>query len=327
MQSLVSGIQPSGTPTIGHLLGTVRNWAYFQEKYKCIFFIADLHAITMPQDAVALNDSSLKLMAFFLAAGVDPKKCLMPIQSQVPQHAEFCWILSCFAYIGELSRMTQFKDKAQSASSKAEPFGLFAYPVLMAADILLHEADFVAVGADQKQHIELARNLVNRFNLKYGEILKMPEPIIPEFGARVMSLQDPTKKMSKSDSNFQNFISIEDDPGTITKKIKRAVTDSEGIIAYDLSRPGIANLVEIYSAVGGISVDAVADQYAGMGYGQFKLDLADLLIETLSPIQSEMLKLLEDKAHLKHLMREQSEKVIAETEPFLRKIKDLIGFV
>ena len=222
--------------------------------------------------------------------------------------------------------MTQFKDKAQSASSKAEPFGLFAYPVLM-ADILLHEADFVAVGADQKQHIELARNLVNRFNLKYGEILKMPEPIIPEFGARVMSLQDPTKKMSKSDSNFQNFISIEDDPGTITKKIKRAVTDSEGIIAYDLSRPGIANLVEIYSAVGGISVDAVADQYAGMGYGQFKLDLADLLIETLSPIQSEMLKLLEDKAHLKHLMREQSEKVIAETEPFLRKIKDLIGFV
>ena len=327
MKSLVSGIQPSGVPTIGHILGTVKNWRHYQESYRCHFFIADLHAITVQQDPAVLRANSLKLLAFFLASGVDPKKSSVTIQSHVPQHAELSWLLSCFTHLGELSRMTQFKDKSASHSTKAEPFGLFAYPVLMAADILLHEADFVPVGADQKQHIELTRDLVIRFNHRYGEVLKMPEPIIPEFGARVRSLQDPAKKMSKSDSNAQGYISIDDAPEVIVKKIKKAVTDSVGVVAYDNERPGISSLVEMYSVLTDQSVDAVEVAYQGVGYGKFKKDLADVLVGIIEPIQIEMKRLLGDEDYLDSLMREQSRLVISRTAPYLRKIKDAIGLL
>ena len=327
MKSLVSGIQPSGVPTIGHILGTVKNWRNYQDNYKCIFFVADLHAITVPQEPGMLKDNTLKLLAFFLAAGVDPQKSLLTIQSHVPQHCELSWLLSCFAHVGELARMTQFKDKTSGLNTKAEPFGLFAYPVLMAADILLHEADFVSVGADQKQHIELTRDLVIRFNHRYGDVLKMPEPLIPEFGARVKSLQDPSKKMSKSDANANSYISIEDPPSLILKKIKKAVTDSEGVVAYDENRPGISNLIEIYSVLSNDPIVAVEKQYQGIGYGQFKQDLADLVIANIEPIQIEMRRLLDDQTYLRATIDNQSQKVIQQTVPFLRKIKSAIGLV
>ena len=327
MKSLVSGIQPTGTPTIGHILGTVKNWRHFQDKYHCNFFVADLHAITLPQDPDTLRSNTFKLMAFFLASGVDPKKSLVTIQSHVPQHAELSWLLSCFAHVGELSRMTQYKDKANTQSAKAEPFGLFAYPVLMAADILLHEADYVSVGADQKQHIELTRDLVLRFNHRYGSVLKMPEPLIPEFGARVKSLQDPSKKMSKSDSNSLAYISLEDSADVITKKIKKAVTDSVGIVAHDEERPGISSLIEIYSVLSDQSFSAIETKYEGVGYGQFKSDLADLIIENVEPIQKEMKKLLEDESYLYAIMDQQANKVIASTLPYLKKIKNAIGLI
>lgn len=327
MKSLVSGIQPSGIPTIGHILGTVKNWRDYQEKYQCIFFVADLHAITVPQEPNVLRTNTLKLLAFFLAAGVDPNKSRLTVQSHVPQHCELSWLLSCYAHVGELSRMTQFKDKTSLLSEKAEPFGLFAYPVLMAADILLHEADFVSVGADQKQHIELTRDLVLRFNHRYGEVLKMPEPIIPKYGARVKSLQDPDKKMSKSDSNANSYISIEDTPDLIVKKIKKAVTDSVGVVAYDEDRPGISNLVEMYSVLSGVSIGDVEAQYQGVGYGKFKLDLADLIISNVEPIQSEMNHLLDDESYLYTVMDSQAKKVIEQTAPFVRKIRNAIGLV
>lgn len=327
MKSLVSGIQPTGTPTLGHILGTVKNWCHFQKSYHCIFFVADLHAITIPQEPKILTDNTLRLLAFFLAAGVNPEKSLLTIQSHVPQHSELSWILSCFAHVGELSRMTQFKDKATRQNAKAEPFGLFAYPVLMAADILLHEADYVSVGADQKQHIELTRDLVVRFNHRYGEILKMPEPIIPEFGARVKSLQDPLKKMSKSDPNAQGYISIEDTPDIIVKKIKKAVTDSVGVVAFDQDRPGIASLVEIYSVLSNKPTSFVEQTYKGIGYGQFKSDLADLIISVIQPIQEEMGRLLNDESYLRAIMNEQSARVIESTSPYLRKIKDAVGLI
>lgn len=327
MKSLVSGIQPSGVPTIGHILGTVKNWRHYQETYRCHFFVADLHAITVPQDPTILRANTLKLLAFFLASGVDPKKSSITIQSHVPQHAELGWLLSCFTHLGELSRMTQFKDKSASHSSKAEPFGLFAYPVLMAADILLHEADFVPVGADQKQHIELTRDLVIRFNHRFGDVLKMPEPIIPTFGARVRSLQDPTKKMSKSDPNAQSYISIDDAPEVIVKKIKRAVTDSVGVVAYDEERPGISSLVEMYSVLTDQSIDAIEAAYQGVGYGQFKKDLADVVVGVIEPLQLEMKRLLNEAGYLDALMQEQSKLVIGRVTPYLRKIKSAIGLI
>lgn len=327
MQRLVSGIQPTGVPTIGHLIGTVNNWSSYQSQYECVFFVADLHAITLPQDPAELRNSSMSLLAFFLACGVDPEKSIVAIQSRIPEHAELCWLLSCYTHLGELSRMTQFKDKASSLTGQAEPFGLFAYPVLMAADILLYQADFVPVGADQKQHIELTRNLVNRFNHRYGNVLKMPEPIIPEQGGRIMSLQDPTKKMSKSDSNAQSFISIQDAPERIVKKIKRAVTDSVGVIQHDPDRPGISSLMEMYSALSKQTFQQIEAQYAGVGYGQFKSDLADLVVATLAPIQSEMQKLNADHVYLEQMLMQQSERITKLTAPFLRKIKDVIGFV
>lgn len=326
MKRLVTGIQPTGKPTLGHLFGTANQWETYQKDHQCFFFIADLHAITLKQDPAALRQRTIELFAFFLACGVDTKKSHVFVQSQVPQHCELSWLLSCSTHIGELSRMTQFKDKS-SGMGQAEPFGLFAYPVLMAADILLYQADVVPVGEDQKQHLELTRNLVNRFNHHYGEVLTMPEPLILSQGARIMSLQDPLKKMSKSDPNHQSFIAIDDEPKAIEKKIKKAVTDSLGQVAYDEDRPGISNLVEMYAILTGLSYEAIAKAYEGKGYGHFKQDLAEQLIAKLVPIQNAMAEYLSDPAQLEAKLTQQTARVIEEASDYLRKIKSAIGLI
>lgn len=326
MKRLVTGIQPTGKPTLGHLFGTANHWEAYQKDHQCFFFIADLHAITLKQDPEQLRRRTIELFAFFLACGVDTEKSHIFVQSQIPQHCELSWLLSCSTHIGELSRMTQFKDKS-SGMGQAEPFGLFAYPVLMAADILLYQADVVPVGEDQKQHLELTRNLVNRFNHHYGDVLRMPEPLILTQGARIMSLQDPLKKMSKSDPNHQSYIAIDDEPKVIEKKIKKAVTDSLGQVAYDEARPGISNLVEMYAILTGLSYEAIAKAYEGKGYGHFKQDLAERLIAKLVPIQNAMTEYLHDPAQLEVKLAQQTAGVIEEASDYLRKIKSAIGLI
>lgn len=295
MARILSAIQPSGTLTIGNYLGALKNFVKLQDEHECLFFIVDQHAITVPQDRLELRKKIKELTALYLACGLDPEKATIFVQSEVPGHTQLAWMLTCNTSMGELERMTQFKDKSQKLASKGQGIGvgLFMYPVLMAADILLYDVDYVPVGDDQKQHLELTRDLAERFNHRFGETFKIPEPLIAKTGARIMSLQDPTKKMSKSDDNPRNFILMTDEPNVIRKKIKSAVTDSDGIIAFDReNKPGLSNLLEIYSVITGESIDSIVARYEGCGYGQFKSHLAEVVVTELEPIQKRMKELL-----------------------------------
>lgn len=286
MPTIFSGVKPSGDLTLGNYLGALRNFVKLQSEYDCLFCIVDLHAITVPQDKQELKKRIKDIAALYIACGIDPNRATIYVQSEVPAHAELGWILACNTYMGELNRMTQFKDKKQKLGASGLTSGLYMYPVLMAADILLYDAAIVPVGEDQVQHVELTRDIAIRFNNKYGETFVVPESYIPKTGARIMDLQEPTKKMSKSESD-KGCILLLDDPKVIRKKIMSAVTDSEGKIYYDKqNKPGIANLLTIYSSISGMSIEELEQKYADKGYGEFKSDLAELVIEHLSAIQA-----------------------------------------
>lgn len=290
--TIFSGVQPSGIPTIGNYIGAMRGFAQLQDDYDATYCIVNQHAITVPQDPETLRQMTRQLAALYIALGIDPKKSTIFVQSDVPAHTQAAWIVMCNTGIGELERMTQYKDKSSKQESVGA--GLLVYPPLMVADIVLYDAQFVPVGDDQKQHIELARDFVDRFNARYGEdTLVKPEGIFPKAGGRVMSLQDPTRKMSKSDANPKSYISMLDDPKVITKKIKGAVTDSLGIVQYDkINQPAIANLLEMYSVLTDESIESIVARYAGQGYGKFKGDLAELVVSVLEPIQKRYEELL-----------------------------------
>lgn len=287
MKTLFSGIQPSGIPTIGNYIGALKQFVDIQDDYECYFCIVDQHAITVPQDRLKLRQQTRQLAAIYLASGLNPDKITLFIQSEVPAHVQAGWMLTTISSVGELERMTQFKDKAQKQNDGI-PAGLLTYPPLMAADIILYNTDIVPVGDDQKQHIELTRNLVDRFNSRYNDVLTKPEIQMPKVGGRIMSLQDPMKKMSKSDDNQKNFISLLDEPRLAAKKIKSAVTDSEGTVKFDKeNKPGISNLLTMYSSLSGISIKDLEVQYANEGYGKFKGDLAEVVEQFLTEFQAE----------------------------------------
>ena len=302
---IFSGAQPTGELHIGNYLGALKNWVALQDEYEAFYCIVNLHAITLPQDPKALRQKTLDLARIYLAAGIDPERSTIFIQSDVPEHAELTWILSCIARMGELERMTQFKDKAKGKGERA-PVGLFTYPVLMAADILLYQTDLVPVGKDQKQHLELTRDLAERFNRDFGETFKLPEPYIPPVGASIKSLQDPAKKMSKSDENANASIFLLDDADTITKKFKRAVTDSGSEITFDDTRPAITNLLTMYQLLTGKTSDECVAHFEGAGYGQFKTEIADAAIAYLHPFQERVKQF--DDASLEAILKTGAEK-------------------
>lgn len=292
MKTVFSGIQPSGTLTLGNYLGAMKHFVDMQDDYNCYFCIVDQHAITVPQDRIKLRENIRSLAALYLAVGIDQEKATLFIQSEVPAHAQLGWMMQCVSYIGELERMTQFKDK--SHGKEAVSSALLTYPPLMAADILLYKTDIVPVGEDQKQHLELTRDLAERFNKKYNDIFTIPEVRIPKVGARIMSLNDPSKKMSKSNPNPKSYISMLDDAATITKKIKSAVTDTDGIIRFDRDdKPAVSNLLSIYSLCSATPIAELEERYAGKGYGDFKTDLAEVVVNTLLPIQERYYQLIE----------------------------------
>lgn len=323
---IFSGIQPTGVPTLGNYLGALKNWVKLQDDYNCIFSVVDLHAITVRQDPKLLRAQSLDMYALLLACGVDVEKSIVFMQSHVTSHAELGWILSCYTQFGELSRMTQFKDKSQSHADNINA-GLFTYPALMAADILLYGTDLVPVGADQKQHLELARDVAGRFNSVYGNVLKIPEPYIGQVGARIMSLQDPTKKMSKSDENPKSFISILDKPETIIKRCKSAVTDSEAKVVFREGKDGINNLMTIYSVVTGKTFDEIATEFAGQGYGTFKQAVGETLADHLAPIRTKFDRISKDKAYLEECYTNGAKKAINLSNRTLEKVYKKVGFV
>ncbi|MDQ0198183.1 tryptophan--tRNA ligase [Neobacillus ginsengisoli] len=323
MKTIFSGIQPSGTITLGNYIGAMKQFVELQDEYNCFFCIVDQHAITVPQDPQTLRKNIRSLAALYIAVGIDPNKATLFIQSEVPAHAQAGWLMQCVSYIGELERMTQFKDK--SYGKEAVSASLLTYPPLMAADILLYNTDLVPVGEDQKQHMELTRDLAERFNKKYNDVLTIPEIRIPKVGARVMSLQEPTKKMSKSDPNKKAFITPLDDPKQIEKKIKSAVTDSEGIVKYDKeNKPGVSNLLSIYSILGGKSIAELEEMYIGKGYGDFKGDLAEVVVNVFKPIQEKYYNLMESSA-LDDILDQGAAKANLVASKTLRKMENAIG--
>lgn len=323
MKTVFSGIQPSGTLTLGNYLGALKHFVTLQEEHECFFCIVDQHAITVPQDKMTLRKNIRSLAALYLAAGIDPAKSTLFIQSEVPAHAQLGWMMQCISYIGELERMTQFKDK--SSGKKAVSAALLTYPPLMAADILLYNADIVPVGEDQKQHLELTRDLAERFNRQYNDIFTVPTPEIPKVGARIMSLQQPTKKMSKSDANTKSYISMLDDEKTILKKFKSAVTDSENVIRFDReNKPGISNLMSIYSLTSGKSLTDIEEEFRGVGYGDFKQAVGESVVRALAPVQERYYELI-DSDELDDILdegRERAQKVAAKT---LKKAERAMG--
>lgn len=324
-QIIFSGIQPSGTLTLGNYIGALRNFSKLQNDYDCIYCVVDEHAITVRQNPADLRRRCLELAAIYIASGIDPEKSLLYCQSHVSAHAELSWILSCFTYMGELSRMTQYKDKCAKHADNINA-GLFTYPVLMAADILLYQTNLVPVGVDQKQHLELCRDIAQRFNGVYGDVFTIPEGYIPKVGAKIMSLQDPTRKMSKSDPE-ETFVSLLDDPDTIRRKIKRAVTDSDGEIRFDPeNKPGVSNLLSIMSALGAGSIDSLVTELDGQGYGTLKTRVADCIIEALSPLQNEYKRLIADKTYLQSILDENAKKASYLANKTLRKVQKKIGF-
>ena len=325
--TLFSGIQPSGILTIGNYIGALKNWIQLQDHYDCLFSLVDMHAITVRQEPEALRRRCYEFLALYLACGLDPERNIIFVQSHVPAHAQLAWVLNCFTYVGELNRMTQFKDKSARHADNINA-GLYDYPVLMAADILLYQTAVVPVGNDQKQHLELARNVAQRFNAGYGDVFKVPEPYIPEVGARVMSLQEPTAKMSKSDSNSKNYVALLDEPREVERKIMRAVTDTGAEIVYDeAEKPGISNLMTIYSAVTGEGLRAIERDYAGKGYGQFKKDLAGAVIAWLDPLQTRYRELMSDRGELDALLQRNAEAAAARAQPTLERVHEVVGFV
>ena len=324
-KKVLSAIQPSGTPTLGNYLGALKNWKNTAEDYDCAFAVADLHAITVRQDPKVFKKQIYDMYALLLALGLDPEKNIIFVQSQVPAHSQLAWLLNCYTQFGEMSRMTQFKDKSKSHADNVN-VGLFSYPVLMAADILLYQADYVPVGADQKQHLEIARDIAERFNGIYGNVFTIPEPLIGKTGARVMSLSDPEKKMSKSDPNVKSFISILDPPETIVKKFKSAVTDSEACVRYAEGKDGVNNLIGIYSCCTGKTYEQIEQEFAGKGYGDFKLAVADAVIAELKPLQDEFYRLTDDRAYIEECMKAGAQTATAVSKRTLDKVMKKIGF-
>ncbi|MFC4353630.1 tryptophan--tRNA ligase [Chryseomicrobium palamuruense] len=323
MKRIFSGVQPTGTVTIGNYIGAFRQFVELQHEYDCIFCIVDQHAITVQQDPQELRENIRSLAALYLAVGLDPKKVTLFIQSEVPAHAQAAWIMQCISSIGELERMTQFKDK--STGKEAVSASLLTYPPLMAADILLYQTDIVPVGDDQKQHIELTRDLAERFNKRYKNVVKLPEIQLPKHGARIKSLQDPTKKMSKSDENQKATIRLLDTPKQIEKKIKSAVTDSEGFVAYDPeNKPGVSNLLAIEASLRGVSIDEVVKKYEGSQYGAFKQGVADVVISHLAPIQQRYEELIVSE-ELDLLLDQGAEKANAIASQTLSQMEDAMG--
>lgn len=325
-QRIFSAIQPTGVFTLGNYIGAVRNWDTLQEEYECIYAIADLHAITVMQEPAELRKNTMQAFALMLACGMDPKRSVTFVQSQNPHHAELSWVLSCSTMFGELSRMTQFKDKSARHADNINA-GLFTYPVLMAADILAYNADLVPIGADQKQHLELARNIAQRFNQRYGDTFTVPDGYFPKQGARLMSLQDPTKKMSKSDENVNGCVYILDDKDTILRKFKRAVTDSDTEVCYKEGKDGINNLMTIYGAVTGKTMDEITAEFAGKGYGDFKLAVGEAVADHLEPVRSEFARLIADKAYLTECMSNGAQQAYHLTSKLIRKVYRRVGFI
>lgn len=327
-KQILSGIQPSGILTLGNYLGALRNWVKIQDDYDCKFFVADLHAITVDQDSEQLRKNIKSVIMQYLACGLDPEKNTIFIQSHVHEHAELGWILNCSTYMGELSRMTQFKDKSKKQENVK--VGLFDYPVLMAADILLYDADFVPVGEDQRQHLEIARDIAKRFNSTYNkEIFKLPEGFITKNTARIMSLQDPTKKMSKSDENKEATIFLLDDKATVLKKVKKAVTDSENIIKYSENKPGIRNLMNIYSAVTDKTYTQIEEEFKGIGYGKFKEAVASAISDILEPIQEKYNEMLlpENDEYIKNICKKGADVAQKIASQKLKEVYEAVGFV
>ena len=324
---MLSGIQPSGDLHLGNYLGAIRNWGARADNYECFYFMADLHTITVRQTPADLRRRTLEQLAQYIACGLDPEKNTLFIQSHVHQHAELGWVLNCYTMFGELSRMTQFKDKSSKHAENVNG-GLFTYPALMAADILLYQPDLVPVGHDQKQHCELTRDVAQRFNGVYGNVFKVPEPFIPETGARIMSLNAPDSKMSKSMP--EGCVFMMEKPEDIQRKFKRAITDSdtENCVRYDpTNKPGVANLMSIYSAITGLNFEQIEAEFAGQGYGKFKPVVGDAVIEHLRPIREEATRLLKDKAYLEGVYRDGAAKASYVAEKTLRKVYKKIGFV
>ena len=323
---LLSGIQPSGHLCIGNYLGALKNWEALQKSHDSIFLVVDMHALTIKQNPAELRQRCLSYVAQYIACGIDPEKSTIVIQSHVPQHVELMWVLNTLTYMGELNRMTQFKDKSKKHAANINS-GLFTYPVLMAADILIYQADLVPVGADQKQHLELTRDLAGRFNTQYSDTFVVPKPYIPKAGARIMSLQEPEKKMSKSDANLNNLIAILDSPDVIKKKIKRAVTDSGTDIKVDKTRPGISNLIQLYSLITDMSVKDVQTQFSGKMYSDFKSELGNIMAEFLTPIQKKYDEISKDKAYLESVLARGAESAHYLSRKTLTKVYRKVGFI
>ncbi|NUF50298.1 tryptophan--tRNA ligase [Gilliamella sp. ESL0250] len=324
-----SGAQPSGELTLGNYLGALKNWVALQGEYDCVYCIVNQHAITVRQDPDKLRKATLDTLALYLACGIDPQKSTIFVQSHVPAHTELGWALNCYTYFGELSRMTQFKDKSSRHSENINA-GLFDYPVLMAADILLYQANLVPVGDDQKQHLELSRDIAMRFNALYGDIFTVPEPFIAKVGARVMSLQEPTKKMSKSDENRNNVIGLLENPKDIEKKIKRAMTDSDEppVVRYDIkNKAGVSNLLDILTGVTGKPIAELEKEFEGKMYGHLKTEVATQVIDMLTTLQAKYHQYRDDESYLFSIMQEGAEKARSKAEPTLKKVYDAIGFV
>ncbi|MEG3766329.1 tryptophan--tRNA ligase [Alteromonas sp. 14N.309.X.WAT.G.H12] len=326
---VLSGCQPSGQLTIGNYMGALKQWVSMQDDYNCLYMLVDLHAITVRQDPKALRDACLDGLALYLACGIDPQKSTLFVQSHVPEHAQLAWVLNCYTQMGELNRMTQFKDKSAKNVSNINA-GLLTYPTLMAADILIYQANQVPVGDDQKQHLELARDVATRMNNIYGNVFTIPEPYIPDFGARIMSLQEPGKKMSKSDDNVNNFIGLLEDTKKITKKIKRAVTDSDEqarIYFNPQEKPGVSNLLTLLSLATGKKVDDLVGEYEDKMYGHLKGDVAEAVVALLTPIQERFRAIREDRSYLDDVMKQGAEKASAKAAVTLEKVYDTVGFI
>ncbi len=326
---IFSGVQPSGTITLGNYLGAIKNWVDLQNDYECIFAMMDMHTITVRQTPAELRKRTLELLALYIACGIDPEKCTLFIQSHNSAHAELAWVLNCYTYMGELQRMTQFKDKSSRHADNINA-GLFTYPVLMASDILLYQTDLVPVGKDQLQHIEICRDVAQRFNAIYGDVFKIPEGLLVKSGAKIMSLQEPTKKMSKSDPNPKGFISMMDDFNVISKKIKSAVTDSEGVIEFrpdDETKAGINNLLSIMAVMTGTTPEAVAKDFDGQGYGAFKGAVAEAVVEAIKPIRAEYDRIVKDKAYLQQIYSNGAESAHRLANRTLKKVYKKVGFI
>ena len=320
-----SAVQPSGNLTIGNYVGSIRNWIDMQDDYTCYFAIANMHAITVKQDPALLRRHTLELAALYIACGLDPEKCALYVQSMVPQHAELCWTLNTVTYVGEMQRMTQFKDKSAKHADNIN-MGLMDYPVLMAADILLYLADYVPVGADQTQHVEIARDIAIRFNNRYGETFRVPQALIVKQGAKIMSLQEPTKKMSKSDENINASVYLSDDKDTVIRKFRRAVTDSDNRIIASEEKPGVTNLLTVYCAFRGCTLEEAQKEFEGKGYGDFKLAVGETVADAIAPVQAEQKRLLSDKAYLSGVLKEGAERAFRTARRTLNKVYRKVGF-